>query len=175
MHDRRDGRTKFNDPSGYRTCSKCLTTFLATWKYFHKCEVSFDRCAPKCKSCANKERTERWFSKSSHNVHMHCYKCKSFFWQTRAQINKSIRRNPNAHFYCSIRCGCLDNAHRKGVSWNGARKGDNNPNAKLNSHIVKMIKEKISAGLKNIEIAKLFNLKYSHISLIRNGRLWSHI
>jgi hypothetical protein len=56
-----------------------------------------------------------------------------------------------------------------------AKHQDTHHNAKINSEIVKEIRQYISLGYKNVEIAKIYNLEHKHISLIRNNKRWSWV
>jgi len=57
----------------------------------------------------------------------------------------------------------------------GLYKGSKNPNSKLNDNKIIQIRKLHSEGKSNIEIAKIFNISRSSISLIINNKIWKHI
>jgi hypothetical protein len=172
-------RRRRNDPEGLRTCGRCDDTMPATPEYYHRNVRAKDGCTNLCKYCDNLVRKIRFQTKASHNLKMRCAHCESFFWKDLATRNKVIRKNKNARFYCSKSCASKENLNfafgTKGASWNGARRGDKNPNAKMTNNQVLEIKASIKAGLRNCEIAKRFGMNPDTVSHIRHGKLWGDI
>ena len=164
-----------NDPHGYRTCTRCLIQFEATRLYFHLNSRVKDKCANRCKRCSNKERTERFIQKKSHNIQMRCHKCDVFYWASLAELRKRKRRNINANFYCSSECSFHAAFSFSGQSWNGARRGSNNPNAIINEDIARLIKLRLKEGCRNKAISLELGVNRHTISAIKAGRLWRHI
>lgn len=165
-------------PSGYKQCTLCNEILKANKNNFHHSGTCRNNLNSRCKACSNKLRRQRWYSKSSHNVPCFCYYCGSFFYQAMLIINK-IKKYQKSQFpklYCGKECSLLDgNYGRQGKSWKGRRRGENNPNAILNSKQVIAIKKQIKKGIKNSEICDLFKIKPAHVSRIKSERIWAHI
>lgn len=53
--------------------------------------------------------------------------------------------------------------------------GENHGNSKLTDHEVKVIKELLFPVFNNTEISKLYNVSFSLIGMIRNGKIWKHV
>jgi len=67
----------------------------------------------------------------------------------------------------------MRHAYRTGIRKNAS--GENAANAKLNEVQVKKIKEMLKCGIFGKQIAKIFNVHPTTISLIRNGFTWANI
>lgn len=68
-------------------------------------------------------------------------------------------------------------AYKKGLAKNSLidKKGENNYKAKLKNEDVSKIKQLLSQNVKQIEIAKMFNVSKMTISNIKNNKSWSDL
>ena len=80
--------------------------------------------------------------------------------------------NPN-HLWLGTTKQNIQDAHNKGLV--GTLKGSKNPMSKLKEHQIIEIRNLISKGFKNTEIAKIYNVIHQTISLIRNNKIWKHV
>lgn len=177
-------RKKFIDEHGYKTCTKCEVTFIASRDFFHTCNRNIDGLCCRCKKCSNLERNERQKSRKSHNIPRHCITCGSFFWAALADINKMIRRTGRqGGIFCSKKCCFLHHTRgfglytngRKGISWEGKRRGSNNPNAKYDEYIIKKAKQLIKNGIRLVDISKELKITQNYLSHIKHGRAWASV
>jgi hypothetical protein len=79
--------------------------------------------------------------------------------------------------YCSRICYLNSNPlhpWRKGATWGGMRRGENNPNVKYSIDVIKEIKILLKTERVK-DIANKFNIRQNYISAIKNGYVWSHI
>ncbi len=166
---------KIIDPDGFIICRKCFKELPRTNEFFSK------NCANKkyglmiiCKICDNKRRSEKEKLRAYHNQPKRCITCNGFFYQSLSNINKAKKRN---YIRGAKACSkvCSTSVGMTGKSWKGSRRGENNPNSVLNDNTVRLIKSDIAKGIKNREIAKLYNINAKHISRIRTNRCWTHI
>ncbi len=67
----------------------------------------------------------------------------------------------------------LSEEHKKKIG--EASKGENNPSAKLNEWQVRVIKRCLELGIKQLDLAKIFNVTDTTIANINTGRTWGHI
>jgi len=163
-------RKKIADINGIRTCNKCLKEYPLDKNYFHHDNKNTPNFFSICKFCNNKIRRERWLKKLSHNHKKICKKCGSFFWAALLQINKARRAGRKDVFYCSKIC-----RNSRAWSWQGKRKGSNNPNCKLNEEKVRQIKSKILLGQKPSTLSEEFNISKRVIYSIKKGIAWKHV
>lgn len=63
---------------------------------------------------------------------------------------------------------CKDNKNK-------LRKGELSPSSKLSTNDIQKIKQMLLSGIKQNEIAKMFNVSQSAISEIKNGKTWSNL
>ena len=161
-------------PDGYKKCTLCKAILKESSDYFYHAPCGKNGLNSRCKECSNKLRRERWFNKTSHNVSCRCYKCGTFFYQARATLNRMKRRQKidNPKTYCP---DCPRPSGRSGMSWEGKRRGENNPNAIMTEREVRLIKKALKNGLTNKEICDLYHEKPSTISQIKLGKRWSHV
>lgn len=81
--------------------------------------------------------------------------------------------NPRHLFAGSIDDNNKDK-HRKGRAL-GAHKGGGHHNAKLNEDAVSSIKRLRRLGVKQAEVASMFGVNRTLVSMIENGRRWGHV
>lgn len=160
-------RRKYDDPDGMKICRRCLVIKPHTKEHYHQCTSIPSGLTSVCKDCSNYLRRYRWKHKLSHNIKSRCVLCDSFFWAARSQINKGF------HKYCSNKC--RHKARKTSLSWNGRRRGMGNPNHRLVDQDIIEIKQMLALNTDYNVIANKFNISYSYVSNIKNGRLWSHI
>ena len=90
---------------------------------------------------------------------------------------------------CDVRC-CINPSHlrrgtqlenvqdrnRKGrTKTDMTRQGDRHPLAKLSNDDIHNIRNLIECGFKQKEIAKIYSINQSSVSMIKNRRIWGHI
>lgn len=169
---------KIIDPDGFIICRACFIQFPRTNQYFSKNCVDKFKLARVCKTCDNKRRSEREKARLYHHHPKRCLTCNEFFWASKACMNRSIKRGMRGGIYCSRKCA-LDktkgNFGMKGKSWNGRRKGECNPNAKLDIELVKEIKSRLRFGMPVFLVAAAFNLNYSTVYSIKSNKTWKHV
>ena len=56
-----------------------------------------------------------------------------------------------------------------------SRRGSNNSFSKLNEEIVLDIRQRLLNGERPTDVARLYNITYGNIKMIRSGETWSHI
>ena len=179
LHSKR--HTSEIDGINERTCGHCLKKFPRTPEHFHSNLVNSYGLSTVCKACSNLYRTIQYRKKAYHHIPRRCKTCDSFFYTTRAHLNKGKRRNnKNWGSFCSIFCArhCPDvniGTGMKGKSWNGRRRGENNPANKYSVELIKEIKILIKTGERNRDIAEKFKMHPSYISNIRRNRIWAHV
>lgn len=171
------------DPKDSIICRKCLITFPRTLDYFHKNCRDIYGLTRICKTCDNTRRTIKEKEKAYHNHPRHCKTCLSFFYASKANINKSNKKSPhhkNGGSYCSKECIPHPNSGAwgwgmTGKSWNGRRQGSNNPAAILNEEKVKQIRIKLLKGDSILQLANIYGVGKSQISSIKHYHSWKHI
>lgn len=84
--------------------------------------------------------------------------------RSKESIEKGVKSNTGKIRTLSMR---LKNSFNK--------RGEKNPRAKLNENNVHEIKNLISKGLSNIDIAKLYKVGRAAINNIRLGKTWKHV
>jgi hypothetical protein len=163
------------DPDSKIICRTCLKTLPRTNEFFAKNNKSRYGLLTTCKKCDNFRRTTKQKQRAYHNIKKHCKTCGAFFYASLAHINLSKKRNfKNTGKYCSKECSPIPKG-MTGKSWNGARRGENNPYAILSDKIVRTIKLCIKSGMKNKDIASVCGIEPERISAIKTNRAWSHI
>jgi hypothetical protein len=166
------GKRNYNDPDGFRTCSKCLQLKEASSDFFHRTSINQIGFTRVCKICDNERRNENERQRKYHNVKRRCKTCEAFFYASLAKLNRGRRKKYKAGIYCSM--SCVPHFGR-GKSWDGKRKGDNNPNAILTEFSVREIKRKIKEGISLAMISRIFNVKPCTIYCIKANKTWAHI
>lgn len=170
--------TKTIHPDGFIICRTCKLTLPRTNQHFSKNlrdPLKFNRV---CKPCDNKRRTEKEKQRAYHHHPRRCKTCDQFFWASKGCMAKSIRRGMNGGVYCSRLCAkdeIKGNYGMKGKSWKGRRKGENNPNARLNVELVREIKSRLRFGMPVFLVAAAFQLNYSTVHAIKSGKTWNHV
>lgn len=160
-----------------KKCNRCKLEFPRMTDYFYRNNRTKDGLSYPCKKCDNLVRTDRQKTKKSHNMPRRCALCHSFFWAALADINKGLRRNgkPGGR-YCSVHCQRRSpTTGFKGKSWNGARRGENNPFSKYTEQTIKQVKVLLAQGMRNCDIARLLNVNQITISLVKTGKAWNSI
>lgn len=133
-----------------------------------------------CKKCDNARRTVSEKNKAYHNHPRRCKTCGSFFYASLASMNKTNKRSSrkNGGSFCSVECMHKSESisfGMKGKSWNGRRKGSNNPAAILNEEKVKNIRMSLMSGDSPLLLANFYGVTRNQIYSIKNYRTWKHV
>ena len=174
------GKLKFIDRDGYKICRQCEIEFEASRTFYHTNNRNPDRLSCICKTCDNSNRTIRQKTRASHNVPRRCIECDSFFYASRADMNKCKRNTgQEGGYFCSRKCQYKNISNHScgmiGKSWNGQRQGINNPNAKHSEDTIKQVKILLQQGMRARDIARKININESYISHIKTGRTWASL
>jgi hypothetical protein len=164
-------------PDNKRICATCLQELPRTSDYFSKNIVNHYGLSTICKVCDNHRRNAKEKEHAYHNIPMHCLGCGDFFYTSRAALNKARKRKSSGYGrYCSQPCvKHHGHAGMTGKSWNGRRKGENNPAAILSDNTVFQIKLDLHHGFRNKDVATKYGIKEVHVAQIKSGRCWTHI
>ena len=171
---------RFIDKPGFKTCLSCEVTYVSSSENFSKNIVSYDKLCTYCKKCDNKRRAENEKNRKYHNVPRRCTVCDSFFWASRANMNKVQKTSyKSGGIFCSKKCHTTTNTprgfNRKGKSWNGKREGENNPNTKYNTKIIIIAKTLMKEGKKCKDISKETGIPIRYLYHIKKGRAWASV
>lgn len=82
--------------------------------------------------------------------------------------------NPR-HLFLGTRSDNMQDKVRKGRARSGNQKGENNPRSKLTADQAEQVKQLITSGRTNTEIAKQFGVSHTLISAIRRGKAWGNV
>lgn len=164
------------DPDGMIICRTCLEVKPRTVEFYSRNNRDKTGLHKICKLCDNKRRTEKEREKHYHNHKRICPSCNSFFWASLSAVNKGKRRGFSGGMFCSRDCIInLGYSGMTGKSWDGKRKGENNPNSILTDAIVKDIKLALKHGERNTDIALTYGIGRALVSSIKHNRSWKHV
>lgn len=171
-------KKKFINPYDYKRCKFCKVVKKINTENFHRTFKGDDKHLQlsTCRICSNKRRYQYEKDRKNFNYPVICmYKqCKKTFYVTITMKRKNKQK------WCSQECYFNDeeNANpcfKKGWSWNGKRKGINNPMNKYSIDMIIEIKKRLKNGDRVIDISNDFNINYSTISAIKFNNTWKHI
>jgi NMD protein affecting ribosome stability and mRNA decay len=164
--------TRIVDPDGYIICRKCLGLFPRTNDFFSKNLRDSYKLMRVCKVCDNLRRSNKEKERAYHNIPRLCLQCKKKFYASYAGMRKYKKISGKmGGTYCS---NCRGYSY-KGKSWEGKRKGINNPNAILEEKNVKEIKKYLSEDKDIKYLMNLYKVSRSTIYFIKTNRSWTHI
>jgi hypothetical protein len=164
---------KYINEQDMKECHTCRKVYQNPSQYFFKDVTQPYGLCKICKACDMERQNRKRLERAYFNVPINCITCNKRFFTARCRLNQGKKIGSNFGKYC-LECSPLMTGLIK-KSWNGRRRGSNNPSAKYDESFVKNIKEMIEKGLRNKDIASEFGVKPTYVSHIRTKRIWSHL